>query len=92
MFFFRLLAITVVFRIYSVRVDVNSSKARCLSVDGWVRLLPYFLSHRTDGAKYTSGIWKVRSVVFYLSNRLANPFMLSVNLSSYLFFYLIVYF
>ena len=75
----------MVFRIYSVRVDVNSSKARCLSVDGWVRLFPNCLSYRTDGAIYMRGIWKEHCVVFYLRNRLANPFMFSVNLSSYFF-------
>ena len=32
----------------------------------------------------TRAIWKVRSMVFFLSNRLTNPFMFGINLNSYL--------
>ena len=34
---------------------------------------------------YTRGIWKVHSMVFYLSNGLTNPFMFGIILKCYLF-------
>ena len=34
--------------------------------------------------KYTRGIWKVRSMVFYLSNQFTNPIMFGIILKSYL--------
>ena len=33
----------------------------------------------------TRGIWKVLSMVFYLSNRFTNPFMLGIILKSFLY-------
>ena len=36
------------------------------------------------GVTYTSGIWKVLSMVFYLSNRFTNPIMFGIILKSYL--------
>ena len=40
---------------------------------------------RTFISPNTRGIWKVLSMVFYLSNRFTNPIMFGIILKSYLF-------
>ena len=47
--------------------------------------LSYFVDF-TDLYKHMRNIWKVRSMVFYFSNRLSNPFMFGIIFNRYLLF------